>query len=175
MKRPMTKRRLIYLGTALTVFAMLGGFALASVTLGGTTISSSQGTTGTTLSATAWAASSVDSGFAGVTGTCGTAVTITTAVAVSGYVAGTSSACATGDISETIAYAATVPAGTSGVNLVDTFTVYSNAGSAVTHPITVTVTESGTSYTANLDLVVDYGTTGSVTITSLGVGINGQL
>lgn len=172
-----TKRRMLYAGTMVAVLAMVGGFAMASITLGNTSITSTQGGNGTTLSASAWTASKIYSGYNG-TSACGTAVSITSATAASGYVAGTSSACASGDLTEEIVYSASVPAGTSGTVLKDTFEVYSSTGATpalVTNPISISVTESGTAYTATVDLIVDYGTTSSIQIDSLSVSINGAL
>jgi len=177
MKREMTKRRMIYVGTIVGALSMLAGFAAASITLGGPIVSSSQGTTGTTLTPTAWGAQSVNAGFNGSAAGCGQTVDIDSSALASGYVSGvgTSANCHNGDLTEEIVYTASVPAGTAGHGLNDTFTVYSNAGSPVSNAIWVNVTETGVGYTATFDLYVDYGTMGSVTIDSLNVAINGQL
>ena len=182
MRRRLT-RRTTYIVTMVAILAVAGGFAVASLTLGSNTVASTQGSTESTLSATAWSAQSITNGLNG--GSCvasgGAGTTITSTTTVTAIVPGTSSACASGDISETIVYTATVPAGTSGTTLTDTFKLYSDACSgsgciaaSTTYSITETVTESGTQYTATFDFVVDYGTTtGPVTISGLSVAING--
>lgn len=181
--RSRIKRRTVYVGTVVAILAMVGGFALATLTTstisntgqnGYVTSSGNTIWTGTPSLAPSSDASacttSVVVGFSTTSGTTGLTAT------QSAYVAGTSAGCnvaSGGDFAEKF----TLVTGSALVTCTgsaspctstqsDTFYTYANAGTLIENNVVVTYTFTGATVcaspgctgTATLDLYVDFGT-----------------
>jgi hypothetical protein len=159
-----TQRRAIYVGMGLTVLALVGGFTLANLTLGGTTSSSYQGSHSTTVAAVPglnWTGTDLNMDTAQVVNTTGCAATTGCDVSSSSAVvcAGSTHSgtwCAAGDFVEQVVFNTTYHKSMGGVANITMFVATTGASY---EGETFYFHDTDTNYVENITLDFDIGNT----------------